>query len=474
MNELFNQLGGWSALDVLVKQQDVVMNGYTDPGNPGSYLSSLAKSRPLKSTIFNVMPYSTYVFLHESRNDYASWWKSSALAQKALATEKKANINFETNFIEPLTGEMALAIGQDASKALFIAVVKDRNKLQQFFIQLSARFGVKASTKLDNELIRNVNVTDLIPSVFGSQYGLVDGCAYVIVDQYLLVANDIQVIEEAMRYYRSGRTLDLNENFKSFQNNLSSSASFTLYANLRDGIDLVTNYVDPQLFYHLKRNNQIVREFEGLAVQLTAMNGLIYTTAYLKHNPDYKEESLVAWKLNLDAPMSGKPQIVEDHVSGNYDVIVFDTENKMYLIGPEGNILWKKQLSEEPMSDVFVVDYYKNGKNQYLFNTPNYLQLIDRNGNNVANYPVKLRSQATNGVSVFDYNNQKDYRILISCADKLTYNYELRGREVDGWQKPKSLDIVAKPVERLIAAGKDYIIISQEEQLKSRCMPIFM
>jgi len=195
-------------------------------------------------------------------------------------------------------------------------------------------------------------------------------------------------------------------------------------------------------------------------VQFTSFNEMVYQSMTLKHNPNYKEESLVAWKTELEHPMVGKPHIVEDHVTSKYNLIVFDAENQLYLINPEGEVIWKKKLSETPISEVFVVDYYKNGKFQFLFNTANYLHLIDRNGSNVAGYPVKLRSQATNGIAVFDYNNRKDYRILVSCADKLTYNYELNGRQVDGWQKPRSLEIVTKQVERLIAAGKDYIIIT--------------
>ena len=162
----------------------------------------------------------------------------------------------------------------------------------------------------------------------------------------------------------------------------------------------------------------------------------------------------------MEHPIIGKPHIVEDHITSKYNLLVFDAKNQLYLINPDGEVIWKKQLSETPISEVFVVDYYKNGKFQFLFNSANYLHLIDRNGNNVAGYPVKLRSQATNGIAVFDYNNRKDYRILVSCADKLTYNYELNGSQVDGWQKPRSLEIVTKQVERLIAAGKDYIIIT--------------
>ena len=78
-------------------------------------------------------------------------------------------------------------------------------------------------------------------------------------------------------------------------------------------------------------------------------------------------------------------------------------------------------------SEIFQVDYFRNGKLQLLFSTRNELYLIDRNGNFVEKYPVKLRSPATCGLSVFDYDNNRDYRLFIACEDKHIYAYTKEG-----------------------------------------------
>jgi hypothetical protein len=95
-----------------------------------------------------------------------------------------------------------------------------------------------------------------------------------------------------------------------------------------------------------------------------------------------------------------------------------------------------------------------------MFNTGNYIYLIDREGHYVSGYPRKLHSKATNGLVLFDYLNNKDYRILLAKSDKKVYNYDKNGKEVSGWSQPKMKNIVIKPVNRLVANNKDYIIIS--------------
>jgi hypothetical protein len=55
------------------------------------------------------------------------------------------------------------------------------------------------------------------------------------------------------------------------------------------------------------------------------------------------------------------------------------------------------------MGSVQQLDFYKNGKLQYLFNTAEKIHLIDRNGNYVERYPIALRSPATSPLALFDY-----------------------------------------------------------------------
>ncbi len=460
----FADFSGWAALDMMLKSGEVLLNGYTDPlQNEKTYLSALLKQQPQQPKLFNILPFSTRLLLHYGMSDFQDFHSRSVDKAKAEALAKRFNFDFSKAIIDQIDNEIALAIGNGspADRAFFLARITDQQAVQRAFTQLASRTSGNSSAKrVENITIAHINIKNLVPDLFGPAFSLVENTWYALVDNYLLIANNPQTLEEIVRLYRTARTLDLNENFKRFANNLSYTSNILLYTNLRDGNEVLQHFLSPSLLLHINRNQQAMRNFEGLAVQFSHIQGLIYTNIFLKYNPDYKEEGLVAWKTKLDANVSGKPFIIEDHVTGKYNVVAFDELNNMYLVSPDGEIYWKRRINEEPMGEVFAVDFYKNGRIQYLFNTPNFIHLIDRNGENVANYPIRLRSQATNGLSLFDYSNNRDYRILISGADKITYNYDIRGREVDGWQKPRSQEIVTKAVERLVAAGRDYIIIT--------------
>jgi len=130
----------------------------------------------------------------------------------------------------------------------------------------------------------------------------------------------------------------------------------------------------------------------------------------------------------------------------------------LYLMNSTGNLIWKKKLTESIKSEIYTVDIFKNGKFQMLFNTDNYLHLIDRNGNYVQGFPVKLPSKATSPINLLDYDDTKDYRIFVSCADKHIYNFNLFGVKTEGFVPVKTDDVVTLPIYFVRVATSDYLI----------------
>jgi hypothetical protein len=123
-------------------------------------------------------------------------------------------------------------------------------------------------------------------------------------------------------------------------------------------------------------------------------------------------------------------------------------------------VLWQIQLDGPILGEIHQIDLYHNGKLQYLFNTANKLYLIDRNGNSIRNFPVNFRTKATNGVAVFDYDNNKDYRFFVACTDRNIYAYNTSGNLLDGWEIFKTDHEVNQTLQHFRVEGKDYIVAS--------------
>jgi hypothetical protein len=138
--------------------------------------------------------------------------------------------------------------------------------------------------------------------------------------------------------------------------------------------------------------------------------------------------------------------------------VIQDDANALYLLNAKGTVLWKKELAEKITSPVFTVDVFKNKKYQMLFSTKNYLHLIDRNGNDVKGYPVKLPAEASAPLAVFDYDGDKDYRLVIPCKNNTIYNYSIAGIKQDGFAPVKTENEVNLPVQYVKVGQSDYLV----------------
>ena len=423
---------GWSMLDVLPEGPNLVMNGYALAADSASAWRPLKYQLPVKNSVVNILPSDTRFMHHYGMSDYASYWESFRDEEKVKVFNKKYGTDVENKLLAYLSEVSFNKIGK-SKREVFVGRMNDPSAVIKFMERLASKTGVNASQTCQGYTLYDLGKTSFIPDIFGDDFQSMMRCCYAIVDQYLVMASNMEVIQEVIACYRSGRTLDLNEGFRVFQQKMLESANITWFSVFDDRKE---------------------------ALQLASSKDLVYTNACISWVAEVKSENSIRWKANLNAPIKGKPYIVEDHGSQNKNVIVFDNQNKMYLIDSEGNILWDKQLDEAPLSEVFTVDARNNGQLQFLFNTAHTLQLIDRKGNNVEGYPVRLPFEASNGLAVFDYEGRKDYRILLCGTDRLVYNYTIQGKEVEGWNHHRSEDLVKRPIQHINADDKDYLIVS--------------
>jgi hypothetical protein len=195
-----------------------------------------------------------------------------------------------------------------------------------------------------------------------------------------------------------------------------------------------------------------------MGMQLYANNDMLHGNFLVKHLTAYNATAQTIWESKLDTLVNFKPVFVMNHQTRQNEVFVQDLNNAVYLINQVGRILWKIRLSEPVNSEVFQVDYFRNGKLQFMFSTRSEIHLIDRKGNAVDRYPVKFRSPATCGLSVFDYDGNRDYRLFIACEDKRVYAYTREGTLLDGWEFGQSESEVTQPVNHFKIGDKDFLV----------------
>ncbi|WP_163710405.1 WD40 repeat domain-containing protein [Mangrovibacterium lignilyticum] len=479
----------WSELDVTMKASEFWLNGFSFAGkNYDNFLSVLRNQtgqrfrmdRVLSANTsffvnFNLESFSRYQedyaeFLKKQGSDFYNRETSLTLIER---TGKKALIPL---FEEISDNDFAMAFGavmqnEPTRNRFFIAKIKGQSAAKELLLPVLENYAKSekkslADTESQYQLQKDVvysiyefPVKNLAGLLFGQVFSGVE-CNYLcFYDNYLIFADNEVALKNYIHDLVLSATMENDIHFQKFHQQMASRSSIYCYLNFSKDFNLGGYYLDEETFATVQKYEQLFRKFYALGWQISANSGAFLNNLYLRFDPVLKEEPQTVWQSKLDTTISIKPQVVTNHNDRLHkEVIVQDNKNNLYLINKEGVRLWKIKLSGKILGEVYQIDYYRNGKLQYLFNTREKLYLIDRNGNNVAKFPVSFRSPATNGVGMFDYDNNRDYRYFVACENKQIYAYDREGRIVDGWKADKTDGTVTDQLQHFRVDGKDFLV----------------
>ncbi len=252
---------------------------------------------------------------------------------------------------------------------------------------------------------------------------------------------------------------------------LGKNTSFMNYAN--DNLLLECNYFyyeNSELIkaHHLKSilnsNEFLTSENATSQLSLTAKNfkNSVQVRINASHAPPKTDSNnnvvSALWSFAADSFIATGAHVFTNHLTQENELCFQDIGKTLYLINSTGNLIWKKKITETITSEIYTVDVFKNGKLQLLFNTEQYLHLMDRNGNYVQGYPIKLPAKVTSNLTVLDYEGNKDYRLFVACANKRIYNFTLYGVKTEGFVPVKTDAEVNLPISYVHVGASDYLI----------------
>ncbi|MCB2220431.1 MAG: DUF3352 domain-containing protein [Bacteroidetes bacterium] len=479
---LFHNLGrswDWSEADMVINNDEVLLNGYSITKGTEPQLLDCFAQTPQAITIPEILPYNVAYMAHfgveKFENFYAAYLEQRSDSMEVLAQLKsykdKFSISPYDEFISWIGNEFAVAginHDQEYDAELLVLIkttdiLKARLSLQEASDKINRRQLIKPyEVKYGDYQIRKINSKNLTEVLFGPLFrGMTDNY-YILIKDYIVFANSIEILKYVIDNFYKGKTLQSNINYQSFSNNISDKSNIFLYCNIRKSASLSGAMLDGPLNNWIQDNAGTLGNIEGFALQLSYINQMFYTNVYLKYNPDYQEINPSTWSFKTEADVSGQPWFIRNHRNNKLNTVVFDVDNNMYLADHIGKVKWKLPLIEPPLGEMTQIDYYGNGKFQYLFNTKNYIYLIDLNGDYVADYPIKLLQTSTNPVACFDYDNDHDYRFVMALNDNRVYNFDKSMQRVDGWTNIQAKSEVQQPVQHLIADGKDFFFVTDK------------
>ncbi len=468
------KMGLWAEMDLVLKENEILLNGFLLPDSAKeNYLGFLHKQQSQKIEIQKLIPADAAAILVWAMHDFQGFFKEWNNWRLKNGHHKDIVNSFKSQYGEDVIHDFTSWIGNQY--ALVVLSADSVDLYEQSYAIFKSKDAQTAKMRLSNYVKDNDSISfrgfeimklqplGIIPVLFGSVFSNIEETNCLIMEDYVVFANTENSLKRIVNSYLAGKTLVKTEAFSDMTDNLSEEANFFAYLNFKYSYTLMQEFIRDKYLLQMLSKPSLYTNFESVAFQLSSAQELFYSSFYLKYSPGQTKETDYVWETVLDADIISEPFLIWDHQTKNYAIVVFDKHNYMYLININGEVLWKIPLAEKPISKLYYVDCYKNNKYQYLFNTANYIYLIDKNGEKVENYPVKLEASATSPLALFDYENDKNYRILISCADRKLYNYSIDGMPTSGWKNPSTKDFVRCMPMHIRLEHSDYILLAEAD-----------
>ena len=282
-----------------------------------------------------------------------------------------------------------------------------------------------------------------------------------ILNEQLVLTEDPALLKNLINDFKANRSLKHSPDFQNCMEELNHSSNYLIYLQNPSAIQVANQYLQNDLGQFINSYAEALHPFRAFALQFDAKGTNCYSNAYLHFDQSKTDETRAIWTKQLEAPILSEISIVKNHYNKAWEIVVQDQNLNLYLIATDGEILWKRKLNEAIIGSIQQIDLFKNKKLQLLFNTKNKLFLIDRKGRDVGAYPIKLKRSTELPLALFDYEKNRNYRILLSCG-KHHYMYDKNGKIISGWKLKQTKSKAVHPAEHFIVGGKDYILLAEE------------
>ncbi|MCX7861625.1 MAG: DUF3352 domain-containing protein [Bacteroidales bacterium] len=479
----------WSALDWHVSQNMLLLNGFIDQGDSlTNYLKILTTQEPVSITATSILPKETYLFLYLSISNFTKWQEDYDKHLEAYGLYNRRQQILES--VKKQTTIALLPIFKELiyKECVFVNAanpeLKDTNNTDDMFWIFRTANQSTAKELLDSTLTKYIRMKNKkwndveipikldadytctiytfpvqnVPEIlFGKLFRSYQTNYFTYIDNYIIFSSSKESLKRLHYANILKKTLDNDKLYRSYTEMIELQTNFLCYLDIAKSQNIVKEVLNSKLSNVFNVHFDVLRQLDAISFQLTNTNQMLYASLFIRYSPEIKENTHTVWESKLDTIAMMKPVFVLNHNTQEKEIIVQDLYNNLYLINSSGRILWKNHLPEQIRSDIYQIDMFNNKKLQYLFSTRNYLYVIDRNGEMVYPFPVKLKSPATNGVSIYDWTGKNDIRMYIACRDKNIYSYTLNGTLDKNWKPKPTNHYVYLPIQFAKFEQKEYV-----------------
>jgi len=483
---LFN---GWTALDLHIEEDRVIMDGFTSGRNDTTLLSGqeaveaehfklfpAETAFALSLSISNQEKYTTGFFKKDTMQ-LSGYDSANNVSSKEIFRRKEHLRSWIGNTISLVAMPRYFA-GEDSARMTLIGL-KNAD---------SAKLALKPFMQAYRGDIRIFTAVNLPESMWGRLFSAERKQYCIISDQFLIISPSWKLLDSYLQQKSENRLLGNTRHFQEAAGLMMEKSNLNIWLLP----DICRNYFNnqtndkgnkaPEKWLNLPASTELIY------IQVSAGEPLMYThaIALLKqkttHNipPDpvqiQKADSLKNDKKQASAPPqaenSDKSATSNGDISGvrllsgkkaGDNLLLTNRKNTIEAWSGKGKLLWAFTCKSEPSGEVYEIEKGGEKGKQYLIGSGEYLHIVGENGKEVKGSPVKLPAGINGSIAVIDYDRNRDYRVLYPGKDKLIHNLTLKGEALTTWQKPELSNNLAGPVQFFRTAGKDYLLYADSK-----------
>jgi hypothetical protein len=450
---------GWAALDLRSRPDALLMSGLLVAEEEHPLLAAVQHQGTGQHGLARLLPATVTQLDVQHISDPVRWLADRRGIASGTQDEEAATL---FHWVE---GDMGLAIapggplGPAQRWALFTSNDPDRT-------QDALEALCPADSPCDTLAHRGVRLTRLPMAgaherLLGPAYAHFERPWWMLMGDVLVLSDDPAALRASIDVWNDGNSLAEEPRHTAWSERIGRDAGRMLWIDLGRSRNLLAAGMKAAHEQALATADRPWQQLGGLSLQLSpGQRGFHHLVIGLQHAVLEERSTDVLWSTALGAPASRRPDIVRNHTNNTREVLVQDERHRLHLLGSTGKVLWSRQLEGPIMGGVSQVDRFRNGKLQLVFNTAERLYLMDRNGKDVGGFPVDLKAGATAPVAVFDYDQERDYRLVVPTADGRLLNFGGDGLPVKGWEAARLASAATNEVRFIRIRNKDYLVVA--------------
>lgn len=287
---------------------------------------------------------------------------------------------------------------------------------------------------------------------------------FTVYDSHFLFAKNQEVLENLLVNINNRSVLSESSSFQSAMDKMSSSAHMVWGGQLEAIINFLEKSAVEGFLPNLKNLN--TKGYGALLMQATQEDNFAFVNGILSKSKSEEKsnEAIQVSRIKLEHTITSKPTFFTNWRTRQNNIVLQDETNTLHLIGKDAKTIWTKALDSRIVGDILTLDIYRNTRLQMAFTTQNKLYVIDKNGKDVSPFPLDFDNFITEGLAIFDYDNNGKYRFVVIQDDEVLM-YSKEGKQVKGFDYKPQGDIKRKP-QHIRIGRKDYILLENDEGVK--------